>query len=110
MIWTLRNTDRGIIIEPNEDLYCPICREKLILHDFRVGQHGIKKFYHCDVHMKCPKCSLWLTFGVPISEDEFNMLRSSQLHGKILTDELMFVLNEEDKEKIKERLDSWGYW
>ena len=110
MKWVLKNTSKGVIITPDEDLYCPICREKLILHDFRVCRAASKGFHHCDVHMKCPNCSLWITFGVPLSKDEFDILLSSPLHGRILIDELLFILDDEYKDKIKERLESWGYW
>ena len=113
--WEVVKTKYGYIIKPKEIIYCPLDGTPLLLHDFRVSYEPVKKFYHCDVHMKCPKCSIWLTFGVPIGRDEFEKLKSSSLHGKTITHEVLEYLkyvnlSKEEEEEIKKRLKSWNYW
>ena len=100
------------IIKPDEPMPCPICGHPLILHDFNPFKSAWG-FYHCDVHMKCPNCSLWLTFGVPISEEDFRKLFNSPLKSKVLTREVLDLIGEvEDdvKREVEERLRRWGYW
>jgi len=108
--WKVKKTDQGYIILPSKPIYCPICGERLLLHDFRVYHQPVYGFYHCDVHVKCMNCSLWLIFGVPISREEFEKLKNSALHGKVLKKPLDEFLTEEEKRKIEERVKKWGYW
>lgn len=71
MKWVINDVNGNAVILPSEPLYCPICGEELLLHDFRCYAHrypdGQPELRHCDVHLKCPGCGLWLTFGVPVS-------------------------------------------
>ena len=101
MIWEI--SENGI--KPKRQLKCPICGDKLILHDFSVNYNSFNKIYHADVHMKCVNCSFFATFGIPLSKEQFEMLRKSKLSGRILKEE---VMNED--ERIAERLKKLGYW
>ena len=108
--WKIVETEKGAAIVPTFELKCPFCGTTLILHDFAAYHNKIHNFYHVDIHMKCPNCSWWTTFGVPITKEEYEKLSKSPLNRKILRWELTKILNNEDKEKIEERLRSWGYW
>lgn len=111
--WEIVKIDLGrgedYIILPRDTFYCPVCGEPLLFHDYLVGWNG--QFYHADIHMKCPRCGLYLTFGVPIDKNEYDKLLHSRYLRKILTVEVTRLLrNDHDLEKIKERLERWGYW
>lgn len=104
--WKIYKVKDDAIIAPTTTLKCCFCLQELLLHDFR-PLHRKKDqddFYHCDIHMKCPKCSFFITFGVPITEEEYNNLASSNLHNKIL------IKYYEDEERIKKRLKIYNYW
>ena len=106
-LWELREVEGDHIIAPTVDLRCPLCNEPLLLHDFR-AYRASQGFFHVDVHMKCPKCSLWLTFGVPIDREEFDKLRRSKYHDKILLWEVLRLAP--ISEEVAKRLERWGYW
>lgn len=109
--WKIENTRYGAVMVPTFEPKCPFCGTPLVLHRFAAYNAG--SFYHCDVHMKCPNDDWFTIFGVPIGVTEFNKLSSSPLNNKVLTREVLEVvgeLPEEEVEKIKTRLASWGYW
>ena len=116
--WKLVYTEKyGWVIVPKIEMRCPICGAKLILHDFRSYHATHLGMYHADVHMKCPRCGGYYTFGIAISEEEHKKIMSSKVHGKTLTKEVLDVLNEanvelseEDEERIRKRLEQLGYW
>ena len=112
--WKVVKTKKGYAIIPKREFRCPFCGRKLILHHFTVSQDAIKRFYHADVHLKCPEDGFFTTFGIAISKEDYEKLRSSPLHGKTLTDELLEIeeieLSEEDEEIIRKRLKQLGYW
>ena len=107
--WKIEKLSGNLILIPSSPIYCPICGGKTILHDFRCSYSPTDRIYHCDVHMKCLNCSFHLTFGVPVSYDEYVALTKSKHHGKILKLELT-ELYKEESEEIERRLKSWGYW
>jgi len=80
----------------------------MYVHGFTVG--ATLDFYFCNVMLKCPRCDWVATFGVPIDEGAYDKLRTSQLHGKLLTADLFEIFSEEDLEKIREKMEKWGYW
>jgi hypothetical protein len=102
--WEILETEHGAIIKPKGELHCPICGETLLLHDFRSSYSERYGFYHCDTHLKCLHCSFFLTFGVPVTKEENEVLSNSQLNGKILTSK------HPSQEEIRERLKLLGYW
>lgn len=113
-LWTVRSDKKGNhYLYPSEPLYCPLCGEPLVLHDFSCYEHrypdGQPELKHCDIHMKCPRCGLWLTFGVPVTREELGRLRRSRYHSRTLRWELRDI-SPDDYERIKDRLSSWGYW
>lgn len=113
-LWEVRSDKSGNhYIYPKETLYCPVCGEPLILHDFNAYEHryhdGQPELRHVDVHLKCPRCGLWLTFGVPITKQELELLKKSKYNGKTLRWELE-TISPKDYEKIKDRLKRLGYW
>ena len=109
MKWKVVEVEGGAIVVPEQELTCPICGYPLLMHDFRAARAS-QGFYHVDVHMKCPNCSLWLTFGIPISEGDFEKLVNSPYNSKILTSEVLKVTPEDIKNEVAERLRKWGYW
>jgi len=104
--------EREKIIYPKTPLICPFCRTSLILHDFSPLYTRRYNFFHVDIHMKCPNCSFWATFGVPISSADYELLMSSPYKGKVLKDELfkMQILTAEETVLIRKKLESLGYW
>ena len=113
-MWEIKKTSKGYVIVPREPLYCPFCGHMLVLHDFRCAispqsSSGGYLFRHVDVHMKCPNCSFFVTFGIPISREDYEKLVSSPLHGRILIHELREIISEKYRE-IEERIKRWGYW
>ena len=112
MIWEVRETKLGVAILPRQPLQCPICGGFLLLHDFRCYDERAHGFRHIDIHMKCPECGFFATFGLPISKEDWERLRKSPLHGRVLKEEAV-ELAEELGLKVgegAEHLRSWGYW
>jgi len=107
--WIIRDTEHGKVIVPKKPILCPICGEVMLLHDFACYKHT-SGFKHADIHVKCPYCSFWATFGVPISEEEFEELTKSPLHKQILKWELTNLVDEEVRGDLEARLKKWGYW
>ncbi len=110
--WEIVETKHGAVVKPKREFKCPFCGHKLLLHQFHVSFQPVKKFYHVDIHLKCPVDGFFVTFGVAISEEEYRTLLHSPLEGKDLTFELLEVedLSKEDEERIRKRLEQMGYW
>ena len=106
--WVIKKINNDYVIVPKEPLYSPFSSEPLLLHDFRVYK-AAQGFYHADIHMKDPVTDWWTVFGVPISQEEYELLRKSRYHGRILICELKQLYPSLDK-RIEERLRRWGYW
>lgn len=116
-IWELRLVKGDWIIIPKEKLYCPLCGEILVLHDFQASftAQPDSRFYHIDIRLKCPQCGALFTFGVPVDREVFEKLVYSKYNKKILVSELKDVLEVQDvfketKQYILEKLKRWGYW
>ena len=105
--WGIIGYKGGWIIIPKEKIYCPICGEQLLFHDYLV-QHSNQGWYHADVHMKCYICGFYATFGIPISKEEFEILFNSKWHRKIIDKDIPELYS--DIDEVKERLERWGYW
>lgn len=95
------------IILPTEEKKCPFCDHKMLFHDFAVF-NSLWGWYYCDLHLKCASCGFYATFGIPLGEEEFLKLINSRWHQKVFDIEIVELYPEE--EKVKERLESWGYW
>ena len=110
--WKIVETKHGAVVKPKREFKCPFCGHKLLLHQFHVNFQPVKKFYHVDIHLKCPVDGFFVTFGVAISKEEYEKLSKSKMNGVDLTDELLEVeeLSEEDEEIIRKRLEQIGYW
>lgn len=121
--WKIVETERGYVIIPVDDrIRCPHHGELLLPHDFYPHEYraGGKQFCHVDVHLKCPICGFWATYGVAVSKEDYEKLRSSPLKNQPFTDEVVELmmrmrdegaeLSEKDVELIKERLKLLGYW
>ncbi len=98
--------DGDYIILPKEPLFCPFCKSLMLFHDYLV-QLSSQGWYHADIHMKCSYCGFYATFGIPIYHDEYEKLKNSKWHRRILDKEIVFLYPDED---IKKRLETWGYW
>ena len=111
--WKIVETEQGKVIVPTIGMYCPFCNHPLMLHDFKCYNQKVLNFIHCDIHMKCPYCGSFNTFGIPISEEEYKQLSSSELHGKVLKniEEIREIISSPSEyEKVVEKLEKWGYW
>ena len=109
--WVIQKVVEDAMILPKGDFKCPFCKVNLIIHQFTVAYYPKKSFYHADVHMKCPKCGFFATFGVPLYKDEYEELLNSKHLGVVLTDELTQLdFDEGEKKLLEERLKDWGYW
>ncbi len=106
MRWKILENDGNAYIAPDSFPNCIFCGTQLVLHDFYARYSTLHDFYHCDVHLKCPSCSWYVTFGVPITREEFEKLSKSKYHGRILKDELLDL----GFDVVRKRLESWGYW
>lgn len=92
---------------------CPVCVLKMPREENPLrarwsvlGRHK-KIFYVDNVSMKCPICKLILTFGVPISEEEYHkeLAERKKLNlGKWVSAEM-----EIDARRMRERLTELGY-
>ncbi len=112
--WTITDTKNGAIIRPKDDVIkCSNCGETMILHAFSVRKFEGKDAYHCDVQYKCPHCSHVTVFGVAVSKEDYERLKNSKLHRKVLRDELLedgFGLTAEEQTIIERRLKTLEYW
>jgi len=109
-MWKIVDTKHGKVILPEEPLLCPFCGTEMLLHDFKCVRQVPGGFFHCDVHVKCPKCSFWATFGVPVTKEIHDELTKSPLHGKIIREELSSLVTGKVWDRVAERLKRWGYW
>ncbi len=113
--WMILDTPHGAVPIPTTTLKCPLCGHKLVIHDFNPVYHPKEGFQHCDVHVKCINCGLWLTFGIPLSKEEYDKLNESPLKIKTLRHKLLFpefdkLFTQEEKQIIIDRLTKLGYW
>jgi len=114
--WKIVETSLGHVILPTIDLRCPFCKEKLLLHRFVCFYQSSYDFKHADVDMKCPNCEYFVKFGVPISEEEYEILTKSKLHRIVLNKKIILEiaeiqqLEQEQQKEIERRLKALGYW
>lgn len=92
---------------------CPVCtlkiprEENAMVARWSVLGRYKSLFYVDNVSMKCPRCKLILTFGVPISEEEHKeeLAERKKLElGKCVSAEM-----EIDARQMRERLTELGY-
>ena len=107
--WEVVFVDGNAVPVPKFEARCQFCGSELILHDFKVYDRREHEIYHLDVHMKCPQCGYFVTFGIPISREEYKVLFESKYHGRILKWELSDIYSDK-KSLIEKRLRMWGYW
>ena len=131
MQWELKQNG----YQPSEPIQCPICKTHLMLRWSRINSHEdiamelfrkgkSKDDAHADLLLeifdsmempswvedmawKCPSCSFWTVFGVPIKAAEAKRIMSGERNGSSV-----FVPIEQwwGDEIIKNRLKDLGYW
>ncbi len=94
------------IIVPTIQFKCPFCNHDMLFHDYLV-QIAAQGFYHADIHLKCSYCGFYATFGIPISSGEYQKLKNSKWHRRIVDKDIIYLYPDLELEK---RLESWGYW
>lgn len=113
--WHIKN---GIPI-PNTPKLCLFCGTRLVLHRFiSIYAHppNQKEYItHVDINLKCPKCSWWTLFGIPINQKELKIFQASEFHDKVLIDDIieiseLYELDTINQTEIKKRLKDLGYW
>ena len=107
-MWKIVEVNGDYVILPEHEVVCPVCGGEVLLHDFSCKYQASFSFYHCDVHMKCLNCGFFMTFGVPVSREDYEKLTKSKYHAKILKWELREIVR--DFRKVEERLRRLGYW
>lgn len=113
--WKLVSVKGNVVPIPESPLYCMFCGEPMLLHSFSANRH-VDGWHHLDISVKCPNCSWHVVFGVPISEEEYEEVKKSKYHMKVLRGELVKELKQILKyyrvrdDKIPSRLRNWGYW
>jgi len=118
-LWAIFELDGNLIILPVVRVLCNTLREdgfcygELLLHDFRCYRHripGQTDHVHCDVHLKCPRCGAYYTFGLAIPPEYLSKLQSSRFHGRTLRMELLDIYGDKLPREVVEKLRNWGYW
>ena len=104
------DSKHGKYVKFKDILYCPFCGYPMIPHSFTCGKH--KDTLFVNIHYKCPNRGFYATFGITVDNETWNMLKQSPLHGKFYPEEI--YLEEARKlkveDKVKERLEKWGYF
>jgi len=99
--WTLIVQDKTLIVEPPLELKCPFCQDIMILHHVgSVHEPGHYSGFAIDLFYKCPTCSFFCVFGVPLTKEQANYLKNYH-HQKGL---------DYNQYKLAERLKNLGYW
>jgi len=117
-LWAVYIINGEAIPLPKKKLLCTslteegFCYGEMLIHDFRCYKHIYVKpaHIHVDVHVKCPKCGYWRTYGLAVPEKIAALLSKSKYHGKVLRSELAEIYGEKIDRKVIERIKSWGYW
>ena len=96
-------------IEPTKEmkskLKCIFCGENLVLRRVGVPIQRESGGYAIDINYKCPKCDWFVTFGVSLSPELAEKLKKEMNNQQYIPQEEWL-----QTEKVKERLESWGYW
>lgn len=107
--WQRNDSIEGL--EPEIELKCPICGDRLFLR--RSIVHPVSDVYHDwehtgyanDMTYKCFDCDIYLTFGVPILEDYYHELYRRRGN----TDRYIPMPKWKEDEVLKEKLRAMGY-
>ena len=114
--FSIYELDGNLIILPVKPPICTAvygdepCFGEMLLHDFRCYYHPGVNHYHCDVHLKCPKCGNFVFRGLAIPPELLGKLQASKYHGKTLRWELKEIYGEKLPKEVEERLKKWGYY
>ena len=101
-------------IQPKGDVLCPFCKVSMLVRNtqldwsFELDDVNL----HIDLRLKCPNCDLWETFGVPVPRRYFMfiwMLRK-RLGLKRTYAPSQEWSSDVDDERVKGRLEAWGYF
>lgn len=103
--WTIEIRDGKVYIKykGKYTMKCPLCGGELVPHQI-LTVHRPYKGWALDVTYKCSNCELVQWFGIPITEEEARQLTPYRRQW------LTHIWEEIEEEKIKKRLESWGYW
>ena len=88
-VWNLEPMEGGNPPSPSTRIICPVCKsDRVYFKECNFHKHFDQ--YRLDIHLKCGNCSYVMTFGVHVSEDEFNRLRALHYRdtGHILINEV----------------------
>lgn len=94
---------------------CPMCGGNMVLHVGDLGQpfHGVKAWV-CRLIFKCVMCYFTATHNIPISEEYKDELMRRRNGNKIYApwneDEYLDMFTDNEKEQVKKRLASLGYF
>ena len=66
---------------PKGKIVCPICgSNEVYFKECHAFKHWVGGQYRVDIHVKCSKCGYVMTFGVHLSEKEFDKIEKKKLH------------------------------
>ncbi|RLB80118.1 MAG: hypothetical protein DRH17_12520 [Deltaproteobacteria bacterium] len=117
-VWAVYIVNGEAVPLPKKKLLCTTvtedgwCTGEMILHDFRCYKHTTMKpeLVHVDIHVKCPKCGYWRTYGLAVPEKIAGMLARSKYHNRVLRDELPEIYGGKIDKQVVKRIKAWGYW
>ena len=101
--WLFEAGGLAKVVKEEGRLICKLCGEPMKPHHFG-SVHNPLRGTAFDFSVKCPNCSLYLTFGNPL-EDKETAERIKSFAGKFVD----WWSCSEEKE-VKRRLKALGYW
>ena len=105
--WYLVKIGADYLVLPEQEVKCPFCGSKMLLHAVHPYWQTGFAFNHVDVHMKCYKCGFFAIFGLAIDNETYKKLDQSRLTRRVLKWEIYEIYK---LKEIRERLKKLEYW
>lgn len=84
-IWVFEELEGVGTVPVCRELYCLICGKEMLLYYFRTYRITEPELsYYAEIQAKCPACGLYLSFGLPITREEYLKLKKSNWHGRTI--------------------------
>ena len=103
-LWEIKKDDKWGAY-PRFFLRCYFCGTELVPRHSVLHKVLKNKSHALDVSYKCPNCDWYVTFGIPITKEEFESIYRAR-NGYVYEPEEIW----QNKEKVKSKLKALGYW